>query len=91
MRGEDGGAIAVSNALDIRLQILVSNDRNLGFESVTIGSSVEMKPLQILCVGVSAQYLVQNPLLYRVWVLGHLVYELQRLSVLLTGWRSKRG
>ncbi|KAF7809884.1 Retrovirus-related Pol polyprotein from transposon TNT 1-94 [Senna tora] len=78
MRGEDRRAISISNALYIRTQILVSNHRNFGLKGVSVRGSIEFKPLEILSLGVLAQYLRQNPSLYRISICSHFFYELQR-------------
>ena len=80
---EDRGAVTISNALDIRLQILVSNDRNLGLESVTGCGTIQLKPFQVLSLGVLAQNLGQDPPLDTVSISGHIFNELQSPCALL--------
>jgi len=76
---EDRGAVTVSNALDIMLQILVRNDRNLGLESVTVRGFIELKPFEVLSLSVLAQNLGKHSLLDTVSVLGHFLDKAQSL------------
>lgn len=70
MSAQDGRAVTVSNAFDIRAQIFVGNDRNLGLEGVTVGGSVESEAFEVLGVGVLAENLAKDFLLNRVSVFG---------------------
>lgn len=83
VRRENSRAIAISDTLDIRLQILVGNNRNLGFERVPICGSVEVESSKILRLRISTKYLTQNPLLDGISVPGHLVNELESFGVSL--------
>lgn len=91
MRGEDVRAVTVGNALDLRLEILVSDDRDEGLESVTVRGTLEPKPPQVLGLRVAAQYLRKDPLLHRIGILGHLFDELESLRMLqASGWAQRR-
>jgi len=45
---QDGRAVTVGNAFDIRPQIFVGDDRNLGLERVAVGGSVESEAFEVL-------------------------------------------
>lgn len=82
-RGQDFGAVAFGDTLNLWLQILVRDNWHFGLERVSIGFATELESLEILSVRVPTQYLAQNPLLNRVAVSGHLLDELESLHVLL--------
>lgn len=63
MSGEDGRAVSIGDPLDFRLDILVGNHGNLGFEGFAVSGAAELVASEILSLGVSAQNLGQNPLL----------------------------
>ena len=48
MHGENGGAIAIGNPLNIRPDILVGNGRNLCFIGIAVRGAVQSVPLQVL-------------------------------------------
>lgn len=85
---EDGRPVPVGDALDLRLEILVSDHREFGLERLSVSSSRETVPLQVFCLRVLAQNLRQHGLLHPVGVSGHLFYELELLGVVLAGRRS---
>lgn len=85
MSGENRRAVAVGDPLNLRLESLVSAQRNSSLEGLAVGRSVELVPFQVLRLGVPAENLGQNLLLHGVGVAGHLLDELELLSVLLTG------
>lgn len=88
---EDEGSVTISNTLDVRLKILISDDRNFRLERVSVRSSIELEPPEVLSLSVPSQYLPQNPLLDSVSFLRHFLNELKRLRILLACWRAKGG
>jgi len=74
---QDGRAVTICNALNIRLQILVSDDGNLGLESVTVGGTVESEAFEVFCLGVLGENLGKDSLLDGVSVFGNLLDELK--------------
>jgi len=76
MHGENGGAIAIGNPLNIRPDILVGNGRNLCFIGIAVGGAVQFVPLQVLGLRILAQYLCQNLLLYCTCIRSYLLDKL---------------
>ncbi|CAD5169561.1 unnamed protein product, partial [Musa acuminata subsp. malaccensis] len=89
--GEYGGAVAVGDPMDLRLQVLVGDHRHLRLERLPVCRAAEIVPLHVLGLRVLAQDLRQHLLLHLVRVRGHLIYELQLLRVLLAGRRAQLG
>lgn len=54
---EDGGQITICNPLDVMLQILVGDDRDVGLKALLVGYPVEAEAQQVLRITV----LLQNP------------------------------
>lgn len=88
---EDGGSVTISNTLDVRLKILIIDDRDFRLERVSVRSSIELEPPKVLSLCVPSQYLPQNPLLDSARFPCHLLDELKRLRILLACWRAKGG
>lgn len=84
MSGQDRGAVAISDALNLGLDILVRDNGNLRLEGLTVGGGTEFEAFKVLCVGVARENLRQHPLLDGVGVSGHFLNEPQRLRVLVT-------
>lgn len=86
VRAQDGRAVTVGNAFDVGLQIVVRNNRDLGFERFAVGGSVEVEAFQVLSVGVLGENLGEDFLLDGVCVPGHVFNELQSLCALVIAW-----
>lgn len=91
MRREDRGAVAVGDALDVRLQVLVCDDGHLGAEGGAVGGAGEAAAGEVLGPGIPGEDLGKDALLHSVDVGGHLFDEPQLLGVLVAASRSSRG
>ena len=80
---QDGQAVPVRDALDVRPQILVGHDGDLGAEGCAVGGTgaVEAAPAEVLGAGVAPEDLGQDALLHGVHVAGYLLDEPELLNV----------
>lgn len=64
VRRKDGRAVAISDPLDIGLEVLVINNRHFGLIGVAVRGTVEVEVSEVFSLSISAQYFGQNSLLY---------------------------
>ena len=81
MGAEDGGGVTEGDAVDVRENVLVGDDRHGFLESFAIGVAVEAVPSEILNVGISGEDFGEDLLLDLVGVGGDFLDELQLLLV----------
>lgn len=83
VRTEDLRFIAISDSVDLRLNILVSYDRHDVFESLSVGSSFDPVSFEVLHVSITWKDLLKNLSLDIISVGGHFLDELEFTLVLL--------
>lgn len=89
---EDGRAVAVGDAADVRQEVLVLHHGNLGPEGGAVGGAGEVAPVaEVLCLGVAGEDLPQDALLHGVRVGGHFLDEAKLVGVHLFRRRRGRG
>lgn len=83
IRGKDWRSVPVGNALNLRLKVFISNDREVGFEDFGISSALKSIPLQILGLRISLQDGSEGVGLNKVSMKGKALNEMQSLCIAL--------
>lgn len=81
--GENWRGVTIGDAVNVRLDILVGNDREKLLEGVTVGLAIQTMSSQVLNVCIARQNFRKNPLLNFICVSSHILYEVQNLPVFL--------
>jgi hypothetical protein len=88
--GDDAGAVAVGDALDLRAEVLVRDHGHARLERGAVRAPLHAVPSEVLGAAVPRQDLREHARLLRVEVLGLLLDELQLLRVALARRHPQR-
>lgn len=80
--GENWRGVTIGDAVNVRLDILVGNDREKVLEGVAVGLAFQTVSSQVLNVCIAGQNFRKNPLLNFICVSSDILYEVQNLPVL---------
>lgn len=83
-RAKDWGGIPIGNTVDIRLDILIGDNRHEFLETVTIDVAIKTMPLQVLNVSIEREDFFKDFLLDLISVWSNIFNELKCSLVTLT-------